>query len=76
MFTIGIFDVMQMTFLSRFIVVVIMFLMPMRKVCMSRFERFERKMTVTELLNVIKFLIQTIWAECFQFQNPKIYLLF
>ena len=35
MFTIGRFDVIQMTFLSSSIVV--MFLLPMRKVCIPRF---------------------------------------
>ena len=46
-----------MTFLSSSIVVVIMFLLPMKTVCIPN---FERKITVKELLNFVKFLIQTI----------------
>ena len=49
-----------MTFLSSSIVVVVMFLLSIRKVYIPS---FERKMTVKELLNVVKFLIQTIWVE-------------
>ena len=49
-----------MTFLSSSVVVVVMFLLPMRKVDIPS---FERKMTVKELLNVVKFLVQTIWVE-------------
>ena len=47
-----------MTFLSSSIVVVVVFLLSMKKVYIRS---FERKMTVKELLNVVKFLIQTIW---------------
>ena len=43
--------------------IVVMFLLPMVKV---RIPSFERKMAVKELLNVVKFLVQTIWLECFQ----------
>ena len=53
-----------MTFLSSSIAVVVMFLLPVGKVCIPS---FEWKMTVKELLNVVKFLIQAIWVECFQF---------
>ena len=48
-----------MAFLSSSIVVVVMFLLPMRKVYIPT---FEWKMIVKELLNVVKFLIQTIWV--------------
>ena len=51
-----------MTFLSSSIAVVAMFLLSMRKV---NIPSFERKMTMKELLSVIKFLIQTICVECF-----------
>ena len=51
-----------MVFLSSSIMDVVMFLVPMRKVYIPS---FEGKMTVKELLSVIKFLIQTIWVECF-----------
>ena len=63
-FTIRKFDFIQMTFLSSSIVLVVMLLLPMSKVCPPS---FERKMTVKKLLNVVKFLIQTIWVECYQF---------
>ena len=53
-----------MTFLSRSIVVVAMFLLPMMEV---RILSFERKMTVKELLNIVELLGQTIWVECSQF---------
>ena len=51
-----------MTFLSSSIAVVAMFLLSMRK---ANIPSFERKMTVKELLSVIKFLIQTICVEYF-----------
>ena len=44
--------------------VVVIFLLPMIKVCISS---LKQKMTVKELLNVVKFLVKTIWVECFQF---------
>ena len=53
-----------MTFLSRSIVVVAMFLLPMIEVCILS---FERKMTVKEPLNIVELLGQTIWVECSQF---------
>ena len=46
-----------MTFLSRSIVVVALFLLPMIEV---RILSFERKMTVKELLNIVELLGQTI----------------
>ena len=55
-----------MNFLSSFIVVMVMFLLPIIKV---RIPLFERKMAVKELLNVFKLLVQTIQVECFQFWN-------
>ena len=45
----------KMTFLSNSIVVVAMFLLSMRKVYIPN---FEGKMTLKELLNVVKFLIR------------------
>ena len=60
-------------FLSRSFVVVVMFLLPMRKVCIPS---SERKMVVNKLLSVVKFLIQTIWVEYSQFWNPKVFRFF
>ena len=57
-----------MTFLSSSIVVVVMFLLSMRKVYIPS---FKWKMTVKELLNIVNFLIQTIWVECFSFRIQK-----
>ena len=50
-------------FLSSSIAVVVMLLLRMIEVCIPS---FERKMTVKELLNVVEFLVQAIWVECFQ----------
>ena len=60
-----------MTFLSSSVVVVVMFLLSIIKVYIPS---IERRMTVKELLNVVKFLVQTIRVECFPFQNPKVFL--
>ena len=49
---------------SSFIVVVVMFPLPIIMACIPN---FKSKMTVKKLLNVVKFLVQTIWVECFQF---------
>ena len=62
-----------MTFLSTPIAVVVMLLLPVIEVLIPS---FGGKMTVKELLYVGKFLVQTIWVECFQFWNPKVFPLF
>ena len=54
-FTIGKRDDILMTFLSSSIVAMVMFLLPVIKVCIPS---FERKMTVKELLNFINFLVK------------------
>ena len=61
-----------MTFLSTPIAVVVMLLLPVIEVLIPS---FGGKMTVKELLYVGKFLVQTIWVECFQFWNPKVFRL-
>ena len=33
---------------------------------------FEQKMTVKDILNFFKLLLQTLWVDCFQFWNPKV----
>ena len=53
-----------MTFLSSSIVVVVMFLLSMRKVYRPS---FEWKMTIKELLNVVKFLKVFLVLECKNF---------
>ena len=36
---------------------------------------FEQKIAVKDLLNFVKFLLQTIWVDCFQFYNPSFQVL-
>ena len=52
--------------IGKFEKVVVMFLLPMIKVCIPS---FGQSMTVKEHLNVVKLLVQTIWVESFLFAH-------